>query len=149
MEEDNKIILVGKHITEYQDEIADGHVQVELDIDDTLNEIGWEYLKKYARDTLDLTEKDDLDDVDEDYLIDELSNRNYDFCKGSSDEKLTQELESRGYKVLDEYDEEYYEYLQISTLDVQDMYMLKEIIKKFMDATVFEKETINKVVTSL
>lgn len=146
--EEEKIILVGKHITENEDEIAEGYIQVELVIEDTLNEIGYQYLRKYAKNTLDLIDEDDLEDVDEDNLVDELNNRDYDFIGGADNEKLINKLEGDGYKVIYEYDKEYYEYLQISDLDVQDMHMLKEITKKFMNASIFEKADMYKAMNN-
>lgn len=79
-------------------------------------------------------------------MVEELRDRGYNFIKGASDEALIKGLENNGYKCIYEYDKEYYHFLEIAQLDVQDMHMLKEITKKFIDSSVFKKDDIHKAV---
>lgn len=143
---DNKIILVGKQNTENSDEIEEGYVQVEFNVDELLGNIDTCDVRSYAKDKFDLIPMDELDDCDEDDLVRELDNRGYNFLSDAKPEAMVNRLEMMGYKVLDDYDDEYYNFLKVSNLDVQDMNMLKEITKRFLDASVFEKENIYKAV---
>ena len=60
----NKIILVGKLVTEHADEIQEGYAQVEFDVENLLDEIDSCDIRSYARDSYDLIPKDDLEDVE-------------------------------------------------------------------------------------
>jgi hypothetical protein len=145
---ENNIILVGKLVTEHADEIAEGYAQVEFDVEKLLDEIEYSDIRRFAKNKLDLIPIDELDDVDEDDMVEELRDRGYNFIIGADDETLINELKKSGYKCIYEYDQEYYDFLQIADLDVQDMHMLKEITKKFMNASVFEKADIYQAINN-
>lgn len=144
----DKITLVGKIATDEFDDIAEGFIQVEFKVQELLEEIGSD-VRDYARNSYDLIPVDELGEASTEDLADELESRDYDFIRNATPEALINAIEPLGYKVLDEYDEEYYEYLKISNLDVQDMRMLKEITKRFIDASVFQKEEMYEAVTSI
>lgn len=143
---EDKIILVGKHITEHSEEIEEGYVQVEFDVESLLDEIPSTDIKMYARDNYDYISKNDLDELDQDDLVEELRDRGYNFLLGADPQALVDTLEKQGYKCLDEYDDEYYEYLKTARLDIQDMNMLKEITKRYLDASIFEKAEMHKAI---
>jgi len=142
------VILVGKHITEHSEEIAEGYVQVEFVVENLLDELSSSDVRNYAKFNFDLIEPDDLDDVDQDDMVEELRDRGYNFLFGADPEALVDALEKQGYKCLEEYDEEYYEHLKTSSLDIQDMNMLKEITKRYLDASIFEKAEMHKTIMS-
>lgn len=142
----NTIELVGKLVTENTEELAEGYVAVEFVVEDLLDEIDSSDVRSYARYNFDLVDTDDLSEADQDDLVEELRDRGYTFIAGADDEAMINELEKSGYKCIYEYDQEYYDFLEIADLDVQDMHMLKEITKKFMNASVFEKADIHKAV---
>lgn len=146
---ENKIILVGKLVTEHADEILEGYAQVEFEVEGLLDEIDYSDLRKFAKDKLDLIPIDELSDVDQDDLVSELQDRGYRFIKGAGDEEMINELEKSGYKCIYEYNKEYYDFLQIADLDVQDMHMLKEITQKFINASIFDKEDMYKAVMDI
>lgn len=142
----NTIELVGKLVTENTEELAEGYVAVEFVVQDLLDEIDTSDVRSYAKYNFDLVDSDDLSDADQDDMIEELRDRGYNFLNGADDEALIDAVENNGYKCIYEYDQEYYDFLEIADLDVQDMHMLKEITKKFMNASVFEKADIHKAV---
>lgn len=145
---DSTIILVGKHITEHSEEIAEGYVQVEFEVEALLDEIDSTDVRSYAKHSYDLVDVDDLSEADEDDLIEELRDRGYNFLRGADDEALVDAVEKIGYKCIYEYDHEYNDYLKFANLDVQDMNMLKEITKRFLDASIFEKADMHKAIMS-
>lgn len=145
---ENTIILVGKLVTEHADEVKEGFAQVEFEVDDLLDEIDSSDIRSYAKYNFDLVDSDDLSDADQDDMVEELRDRGYNFLRGADDEAMINELEKSGYKCIYEYDQEYYDFLQIADLDVQDMHMLKEITKKFMNASVFEKADIYQAINN-
>jgi hypothetical protein len=146
---ENKIILVGKLVTEHADEILEGYAQVEFEVDELLDEIDYSDVRKFAKDKLDLIPVDELSDVDQDDLVSELEDRDYNFIRSATDEAMINELEKSGYKCIYEYDKEYDDYLKVANLDIQDMNMLKEITKKFIDASIFERADMYQAVTSI
>lgn len=145
---ENKIILVGKLVTEHADEILEGFAQVEFEVENLLDEIDSSDVRSYAKYNFDLVDSDDLSEADQDELVEELRDRGYTFIAGADDEAMINELEKSGYKCIYEYDQEYYDYLKTCNLDYQDMMMLKEITKRYLDSSVFVKADIHKAVMS-
>lgn len=142
----NTIELVGKLVTKNTEEIAEGYVAVEFVVEDLLDEIDSSDVRSYAKHNFDLVDSDDLSDADQDDMVEELRDRGYNFLNGADDEALIDAVEKNGYKCIYEYDKEYYHFLEIAQLDVQDLHMLKEITKRFIDSSVFKKADIHKAV---
>lgn len=140
----NKIILVGKLVTDNNTEIADGYAQVEFEVDKLLDKIDSCDVRSYAKDNFDLIPIDELDDVDEDDLVSELEDRNYNFIKGASVESLIDRLDYHGYKAISNYDAKYHGFFNFLNLDNIDMILLKEITKRFVDASILERSEIHK-----
>ncbi len=132
---DNKITLVGKIVTEHADEIAEGFVQVEFEVDALLSEIDSSDIRSYAKNNFDLIPVDDLEDTSTDDLVSELQDRDYNFIRGAEPEAMIAKLEVIGYKVFDEYDKTYDEFLKLSSLDNIDFHKLNEILRKFMQGS--------------
>lgn len=146
---ENKIILVGKLVPENADEILEGFAQVEFDVEELLNEIDFSDFKKYANDKYDLVDSDDLSEADEEDLVQELESRSYNFIEGVSLEALIDEVENNDYKCLDKYDNEYHSYVKISSLDIQDTHMFKEITDKFINSSIFEREEMYNAIMKI
>lgn len=143
----NTIELIGKLVTEHTEEIAEGYVAVEFEVEALLDEIDSTDVRSYAKHSYDLVDSDDLSEADEDQLVEELRDRGYNFLRGADDEALVDAVEKIGYKCIYEYDQEYYDYLKTANLDIQDMNMLKEITKRYLDASIFEKVEMHKAIT--
>lgn len=140
MENENTIELIGKHITENVEEIADGYVAVEFVVDELLGNICSSDIRKYAKEHYDLIPVDDLEDASTDDLVSELQDRDYNFIRGAEPEALIAKLEVIGYKVFDEYDKTYDEFLKLSGLDNIDFHKLNEILRKFMQGSLQERD---------
>lgn len=146
---DNKIILVGKIVTDEFDDIAEGYAQVEFKVDELLDEIDSCDVRSYAKDSYDLISIDDLSDCDEDDMVEELEDRGFNFIGGAKPEALINALEDHGYKCIYEYDKEYDDYLKVANLDIQDMNMLKEITQRFINASIFDKEDMYEAIMKI
>jgi hypothetical protein len=137
------IRIVGKHITENDDELEEGYVEIELPVKDLLDEIDNEDIEDYARWSLDMRHEDDfesnIDDFDVDDLVKQLEYEGYNFSIKIGEEDCIEFLEESGYTVLDKNDAE-------SSLDYIDASMLGELTERFLNASVFEREEIyNKI----
>jgi hypothetical protein len=137
---DKKITLVGKVVIDESEKLDEGYTHVEFEIESLLDEIGSYDVRTYAKRHFDLIPIDELDDTDTDDLVSELQDRDYNFIRGAEPEALIAKLEVIGYKVFDEYDKTYDEFLKLSALDNIDLHKLKEIVRKFMQGSLQERE---------
>jgi hypothetical protein len=129
----SEIKIVGKQI--FEDELEIGDVQILADVDNILDDIDTDVLKKYVKYHLDMIDPDDcecetIDEASEWELVDELKSRGFNFEDELDDDELLDEMESRGLS----------EYVTISGLDCVDTKMLKEITALFLNITLSERQ---------
>lgn len=145
---DKKITLVGKVVIDDSEKLDEGFVHVEFNIEELLDEVGSYDVRTYAKRHFDLIPIDELDDADTDDLVSELQDRDYNFIRGAKAETMIAELEVIGYKVFDEYDKTYDEFLKLSALDNIDLHKLSEIVRKFMQGSLQERDDIYQAVSN-
>lgn len=140
------IRVVGKHITENDDELEEGYTEIQVEAYDILREIGSEDVADYARWSLDMRHEDDfessLEDFSEDDIADYLEEWGYNFSKHIGEEDCIDFLEDSGYTVLTNSEAD-------NGLDIIDSRMLEEIKDIFINASVFERERIYNLITKL
>ena len=134
----NKTInLVGKHITENIDDIQDGYVEVQFDVNTLLSDIDSDDIRSFARSWCGLIDADDLSSFDEDDLVAALKKQYYHFQKSIDeldDEDIIEEYFGRD---LGRFNGETY-------LDDVDAQRLQEITDKFINSTWAEREEMYK-----
>lgn len=137
------IRIVGKHITENDDELEEGYVEIEISIKDLLDEIDNEDIVDYAEDNLNMKHEDDfesdIDDFDVNELVSKLEDEGYNFAQKVSEEDCIEVLEIGGYVITDKNDEE-------NRLDYVDGTMLEEIINLFLYSSCAEREQLYNLI---
>jgi hypothetical protein len=133
------IRIVGKHITENDDELEEGYVEIELPVKDLLDEIDNEDIEDYARWSLDMRHEDDFEsnigDFDVDDLVKQLEYEGYNFSIKIGEYDCIEFLEESGYTVLDKNDAN-------GNLDYIDSCRLEEIQEKFLNGSWSEREQL-------
>jgi hypothetical protein len=129
----SEIKIVGKQI--FEDELEIGDVQILANVDDVLDDIDTDVLRKYVEYHLDMIDPDDcecetVDEAEEWELVNELKSRGFNFEDELDDDELLDEMESRGLS----------EYVTISGLDCVDTKMIKEITELFLNSTLSQRE---------
>lgn len=141
---ESTIKIVGKHITENDDELEEGYIEIEVEAYDILRELDSEDVADYARWSLDMKHEDDfessLDDFDNDDFVKALKSSGYNFAQQVTEEDCIEVLEVGGYVITDENDEE-------NRLDYVCSRQLEEIKEKFLEGNWSERESIyNKII---
>jgi hypothetical protein len=129
----SEIKIVGKQI--FEDELEVGDVQILANVDNILDDIDTDVLRKYVEYHLDMIDPDDcecetVDEAEEWELVDELKSRDFNFVDELDDDELLDEMESRGLS----------EYVTISGLDCVDAKMLEEITTLFLNSTLAQRQ---------
>jgi hypothetical protein len=143
----NTIRIIGKHITENDDELEEGYVEIEAETYDILREINSEDVANYARWSLDMKHEDDfesdLDDFDNTDLWNHLNNSySFDVYDELDDEDMVDYLERKGY-TIDTPD------FIDNGLDYVDASMLEEIENLFLNSSCAERvEIFNKIINA-
>lgn len=129
----SEIKIVGKQIFEAELEVGD--VQILVDVDNVLDDIDTDVLKKYVEYHLDMIDPDDcecetVDEASERELVDELKNRDFHFTDELDDSELLDEVEARGLS----------EHITIQSLDYIDVKRLEEITNLFVNGSWHQRQ---------
>jgi hypothetical protein len=129
----SEIKIVGKQIFEADLEIGD--VQILVDVDNILDDIDTDVLRKYVEYHLDMIDPDDcecetVDEASEWELVDELKSRGFNFEVELDDDDLLDEVAARRLG----------EHIAIQGLDYVDTELLKEITTLFLNSTLSQRQ---------
>jgi hypothetical protein len=129
----SEIKIVGKQIFEADLEIGD--VQILVDVDNILDDIDTDVLRKYVEYHLDMIDPDDcecetVDEASEWELVDELKSRGFNFEVELDDDDLLDEVAARRLG----------EHIAIQGLDYVDTEILKEITTLFLNSTLSQRQ---------
>lgn len=137
-----EIKYVGKQV--FDNKLEEGYAEIIIDIDNFLDEVDTDILKEYVEYHLDLIHPDDcecesVEDASDDDLVSELKSRSFDFLDEIDEDEMIEYLQRSGY-VVDDVD-----MTLSSNLDYIDSSMLDEINNRFLNASVFERESMYKL----
>jgi hypothetical protein len=129
----SEIKIVGKQI--FEDELEIGDVQILVDVDNVLDDIDTDVLRKYVEYHLDMIDPNDcecetVDEASEWELVDELKSRDFNFEDELDDDDLLDEVAARRLG----------ENIAIQGLDCVDTKMIKEITELFLNSTLSQRE---------
>ena len=134
----SEIKIIGKQV--FGTELEEGDVEILVDVDNILDDIDTDVLKKYVEYHLDMIDTDDcecetIDEASERELVDELKNRDFDFADELDDDDLLDEVAARGLS----------EHITIQGLDYIDVKRLEEITNLFVNGSWHQKEIMYKL----
>jgi hypothetical protein len=129
----SEIKIIGKQI--FEDELEIGDVQILVDVDNILDDIDTDVLRKYVEYHLDMIDPDDcecetVDEASEWELVDELKSRDFNFEDELDDDDLLDEVAARRLG----------EHIAIQGLDYVDTEILKEITTLFLNSTLAQRQ---------
>jgi hypothetical protein len=117
------------------EELEENEVYVEFNVEELLDQIDTDVLRKYAKYHLDMIDPDDcecetVDEAREWELVDELKSRDFNFEDELDDDDLLDEVAARRLG----------ENIAIQGLDCVDTKMIKEITELFLNSTLSQRE---------
>jgi hypothetical protein len=129
----SEIKIIGKQV--FGTELEEGDVEILVDVDNILDDIDTDVLKKYVEYHLDMIDPADcecetVDEAAEWELVDELKSRGFNFEDELDDDDLLDEVEARGLG----------EHIAIQGLDYVDTEILKEITTLFLNSTLAQRQ---------
>ena len=144
MVRDTTMKLQGKLLPDLEEDLEVGYVEILVNIDEVLDEVPNEILRKYVEYHFDLIHPNDFDgdlleDASEQDLVWELKKQDYNFTENFSDEDLVEELLERGYYFGGEK--------ELSSLDYVDERYFEEIKSVFYGANFLERKLIHDLIT--
>jgi hypothetical protein len=139
-----EIKWVGKQVFDGEEELEEGLVEMVINVSEFLDEVDTEALKDYVEYHLDLIHPDDcecesVEDASNYDLVYELKHRrDFSFLGEIEEDEMIDYLIESGYTVTDDSN-----YLQDS-LDYVHQGMLDEIVKKFLESSWEERDSMYK-----
>jgi hypothetical protein len=117
------------------EELEENEVYVEFNVEELLDQIDTDVLKKYVEYHLDMIDPDDcecetVDEASEWELVDELKSRDFNFEDELDDDDLLDEVAARRLG----------EHIAIQGLDYVDTEILKEITTLFLNSTLAQRQ---------
>lgn len=141
-----EIRYIGKQV--FDNELEEGDAEIIINIDEFLDDVDTEILTDYVEYHLDLMHPDNcecesVEDATENDLVSELMSRDFEFIDEVDEDEMVDYLQRNGYLVDGESNE------MTTNLDLLDTRMLEEITSKFLNATIFERIEIYKLIKEL